>query len=168
MDELYARKAAVPQVGMWAPDAPLVGNVGIQRREIRYNGPEGQRTFDKLPFRGLLQGTDLPFFHDLRLEFPSIPEALLWSVVNNTIRPVNVMKLSTEFSEGKADKDEDEDFNSTNIKKVNHLQFNTISYRPTGCPDPLDCSSARLHRSALWLFHGLHLGLHQKVAPSLP
>lgn len=144
MDELYAREAAVAQVGMWAPGAPLVGNVGIQRREIRYNGPEGQRTLDKLPFRGPLQGTDLPFFHDLRLEFPSIPEALLRSVVNNTIWPVNVMKLSTEFSEGKADKDEDEDFDSADIKGVNHLLrcftiYSSILFRtvPPGVQTPL-------------------------------
>ena len=152
MDELYARKAAVSQVGMWAPGAPFVGSVGIQRREIRYNGPEEQRTLDKLAFRGLFQGTDLPFFHDLRLEFPFIPEALLRSVVNNTICPVNVMKLSTEFSEGKADKDEDEDFDSADIKEVNHLLrcftiYSSILFctHPTGCPDRLDCNFARLH-----------------------
>ncbi|MCJ1349152.1 hypothetical protein MMC31_007388, partial [Peltigera leucophlebia] len=37
MNELYAREA---QAGMWAAGAPPVGNVGIQRREVRYNGPE--------------------------------------------------------------------------------------------------------------------------------
>ena len=144
MNVLYARETAVPQVGMWAPGAPFVGNIGIQRREIRYNGPERQKTLDKLPFRGLLQDTDLPFFYDLRLEFPSIPEALLRSVINNTIRPVNVMKLSTEFSEDKADKDEDENFDSADIKGVNYplrcfTIYSSILFRtvPPGVQTPL-------------------------------
>lgn len=85
--------------------------VAVTSREVRYNGlEEGQRVSKFLPFRGLPQGTDPPFFHDLCLEFPSIPEALLQSLVNNTIRPINVMKLSTDFSEGKTDKDEDQEF----------------------------------------------------------
>lgn len=111
MGKLYAREAAVPQVGKWALGAAPVGNIGIPQREVRYNGlEEGQRVSKFLPFRGLSQGTDPPFFHDLCLEFPSIPEALLQSLVNNTIRPINVMKLSTDFSEEKTDKDEDQDF----------------------------------------------------------
>ncbi len=72
-------------------------------------------------FRGLFQGTDPLFFHNLRLEFPSISETLLRSIVNNTIRPINVMKLSIEFSKGKTDKDEDENEESADIKGVNHL-----------------------------------------------
>lgn len=34
MDELYARKTAVPQSGVWAPGAAPVGNMGIQRRKF--------------------------------------------------------------------------------------------------------------------------------------
>ncbi|MCJ1344704.1 hypothetical protein MMC31_002907 [Peltigera leucophlebia] len=51
MNELYAREAAVPQSGMWAHGTPPVGNMGIQQREVRYNGPgKGQKALEVLPF----------------------------------------------------------------------------------------------------------------------
>ena len=118
MDELYAREAAVPQSGAWALGTAPVGNIWIQQRVVGYNGPEeGQKAVEAMPFQ------KPPFFHDLHLEFLSIPEALLCSIVNNTIRPINVMKLSTECSEGKADKDKEEDLDLANIKGVNHLLY---------------------------------------------
>ena len=96
--------------------------MGVQRRKIRYNSPEdGQRGLEALLFRGPLQGTEPPFFHDLRLKFPSISKTLLRNIVNNTIRPINIMKLPTEFSERKTDKEEEEDIDSADIKGVNHL-----------------------------------------------
>ncbi len=54
------------------------------------------------------------------------------------------MKLSTKFSEGKTDKDEDKDFDSADIKGVNHLLrcftiYSSILFRavPPGIQTPL-------------------------------
>lgn len=70
MDELCAREAAVPQAGMRAPGAARLRNIGIQRGEVLYKGPEeGQRALEILLFQTPPQGTDPPFFHYLRLEF---------------------------------------------------------------------------------------------------
>ena len=79
------------------------------------------------------------FFDDLRLEYPSIPEAILHSTINNSLQPINIMKLFTEFSEGKTDKAQDKDFDSAGIRGVNHplspmfynLLLNTLSHSPT-------------------------------------
>lgn len=67
MDELYAREAAVPQASMWAPGAAPAGISGY--RKGRYDimiQKEAKRVSEALPFRGLPQGTDPPFFHGSR------------------------------------------------------------------------------------------------------
>ena len=99
--------------------------MGVQQREIQYNSLEDrQRGLEVLLFPILPQGTDPLIFHDLRLEFFSIPKMLLQSIVNQTIWLINVINLSTEFSKGKTDKDKDKDFDSADIKEVN---YHTIS-----------------------------------------
>lgn len=45
---------------------------------------------------------------------------LLQSIFNQTIRLINVIKLSTEFFKDKMNKDKDKDFDSANIKEVNY------------------------------------------------
>ena len=55
------------------------------------------------------------YFDDLRLEYPSIPEAISRSIINNSLQPIHIMKLSTEFSEGRTDKAEDKDLDSADI-----------------------------------------------------
>lgn len=50
-----------------------------------------------------------------------MPKTLLQTIFNNIIRSINVMKLSTEFSEGKTDQNKDEDFDLADIKEINHL-----------------------------------------------
>lgn len=123
----------------------------------------------------LPQGTDPPFFHDFCLEFPSIPEALLQSLVNNTIRPINVIKLSTDFSEGKTDKDEDQEFGSADIKGINHPPHCFIIYSlilfwtvPPGVQSPLIAAFLAFIDWLFGLFNGLYLGLDQEVSPDLP
>lgn len=54
-------------------------------------------------FEGFPQDTESPFFHDLCLEFPSTPDALLQSISNDTFRPINVM-LWSQFCGGKSEK----------------------------------------------------------------
>lgn len=63
---------------------------------------------------------DLLIFYNLHLKIFSILETLLQSIFNQTIRPINIMKLSTEFFKGKTDKNKNKDFDSADIKEVNH------------------------------------------------
>lgn len=55
------------------------------------------------------------------VEYSSIPEAILRSIINNSLQPITIMRLSTEFSEGKTDKAEDIDFDSADIHGVHYL-----------------------------------------------
>lgn len=66
------------------------------------------------------------------------------------------MKLSTKFSEGKTDEDEDEDFDSVDIKGVNHLLRSFMIYSsilfwtvPLGIQSPL---TAAFLAYVDWLF----------------
>lgn len=51
------------------------------------------------PMRGN-QGNDLLFLIDLRHRYASIKD-----IINNTLLPVNVMRLSTDYSEGKSEQE---------------------------------------------------------------
>lgn len=84
MAELRQRGNAILQGQVWAPNPPNFGGAGIQRRELRINGPglQGEEGL-AIPFREAAKGTDPIFFDDLRLEYPSIPEAILRSIINN-------------------------------------------------------------------------------------
>ena len=104
-------------------DAVLQGQVsknlngaGVQCREVRINGPGLQKgTKATLPSRNATSDMDPLFFDDLRLEYPPIPEAILRSIINNSLQPISIMKLSTEFSEGITDKAEDKDLDSISL-----------------------------------------------------
>lgn len=68
---------------------------------------------EKGTIRDAASGMDPLFFDDLGFEYPSIPEGILCSIISNSLQPINIMKLSTEFSKGKT--------NRTDIRGVNHL-----------------------------------------------
>lgn len=89
---------------------------------------------------------------------------MLQSIVNNIIRPINVMKLSTEFCEGKTDQDKDEDFDLADIKGINHLLrsftiYSSIHFWTVPPSNHMDCGALCIHKPALRLFDVLYLRL---------
>lgn len=70
---------------VWAAGSNNLGGCRIQRREVRMNGPGSLQGGEKvaLPVRDATRDMDPLFFGDLRLECPSIPEAILRSIIKN-------------------------------------------------------------------------------------
>ena len=66
-------------------------------------------------------------------QYPSIPEAISRSITNNLLQPIDIMKLSLEFLEEKTNRAEDKDFDSADIRGVNHLLRCFTIYRSILC-----------------------------------
>ncbi len=73
-----------------------------------------------LPIRGN-EGNDPPFLSDLRHRYPSIPISTLKAIINNTLFPVKIMKLSIDYSKGKSEKEKEADCKSSDVKGMTHL-----------------------------------------------
>lgn len=122
MAELREREHAVLQGQVWATGSNNLGGSQIQRRDDGINGPGLQGGAKAaLPVRNAKRGLNPLFFDDLRLEYPSILEAILRFTINISLHPISIMKLSTEFSEGNTDTAVDKGFDSVDIRGVNHL-----------------------------------------------
>ncbi len=67
------------------------------------------------------QGNDSPFLTDLWHCYPSIPVSALKDIINNTLLPVNIMKLSTDNSKEKSEKEKKADCESSDVKEMTHL-----------------------------------------------
>lgn len=61
------------------------------------------------------------FIYDLNFKFLLIFNILFCNIINNTICPIYIMKLSIKFFEKKIDKGKDKNFKLIDMKKVNHL-----------------------------------------------
>lgn len=73
-----------------------------------------------LPVQGN-QGNDSPFLTNLKHCYPSIPVSTFKDIINNTFLPINIMKLSTDYSKEKSEKDKEVDCESTDVKGMTHL-----------------------------------------------
>lgn len=73
-----------------------------------------------LPVRGN-QDNNSPFLTDLRHRYPSILISALKDVINNTLLPINIMKLSTNYSKGKSKKEKKANYKSSDVKEMTHL-----------------------------------------------
>ncbi len=73
-----------------------------------------------LPIRAN-EGNNPPFFTDLRHHYLSIPVSTLKAIINNTLFPVNIMKLSINYFKGKSEKEKETDCKSSDVKKMTHL-----------------------------------------------
>ena len=82
MAELREREDEVLQGQVWATGLSNLGGSGIQRREVRINDPrlhKGAKAV--LSVRDTTSGMDPFFFEVLRLEYLSIPVAILRSII---------------------------------------------------------------------------------------
>lgn len=129
-----------------------LNGAGVPCREVRING-SGLRKGTKatLPSRNTTSDMDPLFFDDLRLEYPSIPEAILRSIINNSLQPISIMKLSTEFSEGRTDKAKDKDLDSISLAFPAGVDkclycWSQSHFLKRGCPAfHKDLNSNRIH-----------------------
>ena len=80
-----------------------------------------------LPMRGN-QGIDSPVLTDLRHRYPSIPVPALKDIINNSLPLVNIMKLSNDYSKGKSEKIKKADWESNNVKGINHFIYTFFFY----------------------------------------
>lgn len=106
----------------WATVFSNFGGAGVRRKEVRIDGPglqEGAKA--TLLSRDATRGLDPLFFDDLRLEYSSIPETILGSIINNSLQPIHIMKLSTEFLEGRTNKAGDKDLDNADIRGVKYF-----------------------------------------------
>lgn len=127
MTELREREDAVLQKQVWTTCSNNLGGAGVQRKGIRMNGPGLQGGAKAmLPSRDATRGMDPLFFDDLRLEYPSISETILRSIINNSLRPISTMKLSTEFSEGRTDRTEGQRLESADIRYVQPVRTRCV------------------------------------------
>ncbi len=67
------------------------------------------------------QANDPPFLTDLRHRYPSISVPALKDIVNNVLLSINIMKLSTDYSKGKSEKEKEADCESSDVKGMTHL-----------------------------------------------
>ena len=84
MAELREREDEVLQGQVWATGFSNLGGSGIQRREVMINDPrlhKGAKAV--LSVRDATSGMDPFFFEVLHLEYPSIPVAILRSIIKN-------------------------------------------------------------------------------------
>ena len=49
---------------------------------------------------------------DLRHEYPAVSTSVLKNIINNSLVPRNILKLSSEFEGGRVDKEKEEDCKS--------------------------------------------------------
>ena len=87
--------------------------VHVQLRER--SGGKYELQMETLPMRGN-QGNDPPFLTVLRYRYASIPVSALKDIISNTLPPVNIMKLSTDYSKGKSNKRKEADCESSGVK----------------------------------------------------
>ena len=67
------------------------------------------------------EGNDPPFLTDLRHRYLSIPVSTPKAIINNTLFPVNIMKLSINYSKEKSEKEKEADCKSSDMKEMTHL-----------------------------------------------
>lgn len=99
---------------VWAISSSNLGGAGGQRGEVRIKSPRlSKGAGGLLPFRDVIRGMDPLFFDGLALGTPFHSQRRSYaSIMSNSLQPSNIMKLSAEFSKGKLDRAEDEDFDS--------------------------------------------------------
>jgi len=122
MAALRERENAVLQGQVWATGSHNLGGAGVKLKEVRINCPRLQGGAKAtLPSRDATRGIDPIFSDDLRLEYRPSREAILLSIINNSLQPINIMKPSTAFAERRTDKGEDKYLDRPNYRGVNHL-----------------------------------------------
>ncbi len=74
------------------------------------------------------QGNNIFFHTDLRHRYHSIPVSAFKDIINNTFLPVNIMKLTTDYSKEKSEKKKEADCESSDVKGMTHLIFAFLFY----------------------------------------
>ena len=102
------------------------GNTRAHPREVLRG--EYKLQMGALPARGN-KGNDTSFLTDLRYRYPSIPISALKDTINNTLLSVNISKLSTDYSQGKSEKEKEADCETSDVKGMAHLLRAFLLYR---------------------------------------
>lgn len=98
---------------------PEFKNVELQQRKIRFIGGSNNSR-DTLLFRKA-QGTKNSFLADLRHKYPAVSIFVLKDIINSSLVPKNIFKLSTKFDSSRMDKKKEKNGKNKQVKGLSNL-----------------------------------------------